>query len=34
VTAFKSLYDAYLVKPVTEESLLTAIREFFPDFTR
>ena len=32
VTAFKSLCDAYLVKPVTEESLLTAIREFFPAF--
>ena len=32
VTAFKSLCDAYLVKPVTEESLITAIREFFPAF--
>ncbi len=34
VTSFKSLCDAYLVKPVTEENLFTAIREFFPDFGR
>lgn len=34
VTAFKSLCDAYLVKPITEENLFTAIREFFPDFGR
>ncbi|HAJ26480.1 MAG TPA: response regulator [Syntrophus sp. (in: bacteria)] len=34
VTAFKSLCDAYLVKPVTEQSLIAAIREFFPDFGR
>jgi len=34
VTSFKSLCDAYLVKPVTEENLITAIREFFPDFGR
>ncbi|MCX5828964.1 MAG: response regulator [Deltaproteobacteria bacterium] len=34
VTAFKSLCDAYLVKPITEENLITAIREFFPDFGR
>jgi len=32
VTAFKSLCDAYLVKPITEEKLIAAIREFFPDF--
>ncbi|MCG6535214.1 MAG: response regulator [Syntrophales bacterium LBB04] len=30
--AFKSLCDAYLVKPITEEKLIAAIREFFPDF--
>jgi two-component system chemotaxis response regulator CheY len=34
VTSFRSLCDAYLVKPVTEENLFTAIREFFPDFAR
>jgi two-component system chemotaxis response regulator CheY len=32
VTAFKSFCDAYLVKPITEEKLIAAIREFFPDF--
>ena len=32
VTAFKSLCDAYLVKPITEEKLIAAIREFYPDF--
>ena len=32
VTAFKSFCDAYLVKPITEENLIAAIREFFPDF--
>jgi two-component system chemotaxis response regulator CheY len=34
VTSFRSLCDAYLVKPVTEENLFTAIREFFPNFAR
>jgi two-component system chemotaxis response regulator CheY len=32
VTAFKSLCDAYLVKPIAADNLFTAIREFFPDF--
>ena len=32
VAAFKSFCDAYLVKPITEEKLIAAIREFFPDF--
>jgi len=32
VTAFKSFCDAYLVKPITEEKLIAAIREFYPDF--
>lgn len=33
VTAFKSLCDAYLVKPITEGNLIAVIREFFPDFS-
>ena len=32
MTAYKSLCDAYLAKPITEEKLLASIREFFPNF--
>ena len=32
MTAYKSLCDAYLAKPITDEKLLASIREFFPNF--
>ncbi|MEI6260221.1 MAG: response regulator [Deltaproteobacteria bacterium] len=32
VKSFKFFCDAYLVKPITEEKLVAAIQEFFPDF--
>ena len=32
MTAFKSLCDDYLPKPVTEEKLFASIRGFFPNF--
>lgn len=32
VTAFKSLCDGYLVKPIAKDNLMKTLQEFFPDF--